>query len=164
MRGDKNAEKQLTRGGTADKFYENLYASPDGRRLVAWQIVPEQQHLVTLVDSSPSDQLQPVTKTIQYLKPGDRVRVERPRLFDLQTGREIPTSDALFANPWNIENLGWDEKTGEYRFTFNQRGHQHFRVLGLNASGAVRAIVDESSATFIDYFGQNLFARNASDR
>ena len=153
-RDAKGTEKQLTSNGTADKFYENLYFSPDGRHVVAWQVVPEQQHIVTLVDSSPSDQLQPKVKTIQYLKPGDRVRVERPRLFDLDENREIPTSDALFANPWNIKNLGWDEKSDEYRFTFNQRGHQHYRVLGMNTRGEVRAIVDESSATFIDYSGK----------
>lgn len=154
MRGADGAEKQLTSNGTADNFYENLYVSPDGRHLVAWQVVPEQEHTVTLVDSSPSDQLQPKVKTIQYLKPGDRVRVERPRLFDLNQAREIPTSDELFANPWNIENLGWNETGDEYHFSFNQRGHQHYRVLGMKASGAVRAIVDESSPTFIDYSGK----------
>ncbi len=153
-RDAQGAEKQLTSSGTADNFYEDIYFSPDGRHLIAWQVVPEQQHTVTLVDSSPSDQLQPKVKTIQYLKPGDRVRVERPRLFDLDENREIPTSDELFANPWNIENLGWDEKTDEYRFSFNQRGHQHYRVLGMKSNGEVRAIVDESSATFIDYSGK----------
>ena len=145
-------EKPLTTNGSAGNFYENLSFAPDGRHLVAWQIVPEQEHLVTLVDSSPDDQVQPKVKTIQYLKPGDRVRIERPRLFDLDARREIATSDALFSNPWNIENLGW--RDGEYRFTFNQRGHQHFRVLAMNTRGQTRAIVDESSATFIDYSGK----------
>ena len=147
------AEKPLTTGGTAQNYYsDELYFSPDGRHLVAWQIVPEQEHKVYLVDSSPADQVQPKLQTIQYLKPGDRVQIERPRLFDLDGNREIPTTDALFSNPWNIENLGW--QNGEYRFTFNQRGHQHYRVLAMNVNGAVRTLVDESSPTFIDYSGK----------
>ncbi len=155
MRGEGGKEKQLTTSGTKENaFGNNLYLSPDGRHAVAWQVAPEQQHTVTLVDSSPKDQKQPKVKTIQYLKPGDRVQVDRPRLFDLDEAREIPTSDKLFANPWNVENLGWNEAGDEYHFSFNERGHQNYRVLGMKNTGAVRAIVDEHSDTFIDYSGK----------
>ncbi|HEX8465482.1 MAG TPA: prolyl oligopeptidase family serine peptidase, partial [Abditibacterium sp.] len=109
---------------------------------------------VHLVESAPRDQLQPKLKTIDYLKPGDRVEQERVRLFDLQERREVPTSDALFSNQWSIEDMGWNEDGGAYRFLFNQRGHQHLRVLEMSTTGEVRAIVDESSPTFIDYSGK----------
>ncbi len=152
VRADDGTEKQLSTGGTADNFFrDDLRVSPDGRYVVASQVVPAQEHKVHLVESSPRDQVQPKLKTIDYLKPGDRVEQERVRLFDLQERREVPTSDALFSNQWSIENMGWNADGRAYRFLFNGRGHQHLRVLEMSLKGEVRAIVDENSPTFIDY-------------
>jgi dipeptidyl-peptidase-4 len=145
-------ETPLTDDGTADNFYrEPLHPSPDGRFLIASQVRPAQERKVHMVESSPKDQVQPKLVTIDYPKPGDRVEQERPRLFDLEAGREIPTSDALFTNPWSIEHAGWAPDGQRYRFVFNQRGHQRLRVLELNTRGEVCALVDEHSDTFIDY-------------
>jgi dipeptidyl aminopeptidase/acylaminoacyl peptidase len=152
LRETNGKELQLTTNGTAENFYrEPLRASPDGRFLVASQVRPAQEHKVYIVESSPKDQIQPKLKTIDYLKPGDRIEQERPRLFDLQDKRETPTSDALFQNPWNIEGIGWSEDGQHYRFLFNQRGHQRLRVLDMDTQGQMRTIVDEKSDTFIDY-------------
>lgn len=129
----------------------NCYMSPDERFAVAWQYIPEQDHTVNLIDSSPSDQLQPKLKSIQYLKAGDRVRVDRPRLFDLDNKREIPTEDALFANPYSLTDIGWNKSGEEYRFIFNKRGHQSLSILAIHRDGVVRIVVDEKSDTFIDY-------------
>jgi len=146
-----------TDGSAANGFEEPLYISPGGKYLVAQQVQPEQEHTVTLVESSPRDQLQPRAKTIQYLKPGDRVRIERPRLFDLEASREIPTSDALFRNPYALSGQGWSEDGTAFRFVFNQRGHQVLRVLEIEAAtGRVRALAEETSPTFIDY-SQKIF-------
>ena len=159
LRGADGTPVQLTQDGTPHNFYrEPVQTSPDGRYVVVSQVVPAQEHKVYEVESSPADQLQPKLKTVDdYLKPGDRIEQERPRLFDLQTRREVPTSDALFRNPWSIEDLGWSEDGQTYRFLFNQRGHQHLRVLEITKSGEVRAIVDESSSTFIDYSQKSYF-------
>jgi dipeptidyl-peptidase 4 len=152
---DKNGrEQQITKNATKDSAFDGdrVFASPDGRYAVVWQYTPEQEHKVYLLESSPTDQLQPKLKTIQYLKPGDRVRIERPRLFSLENKTEVPTDNALFKNPYELLNVGWGG--GEYRFIYNERGHQTLRVLAVNTDGRVRAVVDEKSDTFIDYSGK----------
>jgi dipeptidyl-peptidase 4 len=146
------SESQLTGNGTKDNAYrEPFWFSPDGMHLAVSQVVPEQEHKVFMVESSPKDQLQPRLKTINYLKPGDRVAIERPRLFDLATKREIPTSDELFRNPFGLSEEGWSADGQTFRFVFNQRGHQALRVIGMGLDGKVRALVDETSPTFVDY-------------
>jgi len=145
----------ITSDATRDEPYDEhrVYVSPDRKYAVVWQYVPEQQRTVFLVDSSPEDQLQPKLRAVQCPKPGDRVRVDRPRLFNLAQKREVPTDDLLFRNPYELINIGWSETgpSSEYRFIFNERGHQHLRVLGITSDGAVRLLVEDSSKTFIDY-------------
>jgi len=149
--------RQITSGATKDYPYDEdrVYTSPDRRYAVVWQYTPEQEHKVHLVESSPTDQLQPKLKTLQYLRPGHRVRIDRPRLFSLdqQGSREVLTDDLLFKNPYNLMNVGWGVHGNEfeYRFIFNQRGHQHLRVLGINQRGDIRVLVEETSKTFIDF-------------
>jgi dipeptidyl aminopeptidase/acylaminoacyl peptidase len=151
-------ETQLTTSGKADAYFnEDFRVSPNGRYLIASQITPAQEHKVYMVDSSPDDQLQPKLKTIDYLKPGDRIEQRRIRLFDLQTAREVPTSDALFTNQWDLQDLGWDEAGQGFRFLFNQRGHQVVRVLDMKTDGTVRPIVEETSPTFVDYSQKTYF-------
>jgi dienelactone hydrolase len=145
-------EVQVSRGGTALKpFRPVVYTSPDGKVAAGYQTTPAQSHPVYMVESTPKGQVQPKLKTIPYLKPGDRVAVDRPRLFDLETNEEIPTSAELFSNPWSITNLGWSKDSSEYRFLFNERGHQHLRVIGLNTKGRVRNLIEDSSEAFLDY-------------
>jgi dipeptidyl-peptidase 4 len=46
----------------------------------------------------------------------------------------------------------WSETGDEVFFDYNQRGHQIYRILTINAAtAAVRTVVEETSATFIDY-------------
>jgi dipeptidyl aminopeptidase/acylaminoacyl peptidase len=148
----------LTKDGTSEHYYrDSAQVSPDGHFAVVSQVKPAQEHKVYMVESSPRDQLQPKLKTIDYLKPGDQVEQERPRLFDLREKREVSTSDVLFSNPWNIEDIGWSEDSRHYRFLFNQRGHQHLRILDMDTAGQVRPLVDEQSPTFIDYSQKTYF-------
>lgn len=147
-------EIQISTTGTPDSPFSNwTYPSPDNKYLVAMQTTRAENHIVSIVESSPSDQLQPRLKQFQYLKPGDKMATDRPRMFDLTSKREVPTDDALFANPYQIETLqgGWNTAGSEFRFVYNQRGHQVVRVIGMNTQGDVRAVVEETSKTFIDY-------------
>ncbi|KAM0434571.1 hypothetical protein ACHAPT_003668 [Fusarium lateritium] len=141
-----------TTGSEEHPFDENqLYLPPNDRYVVAWQYTPEQDHKIHLLESSPDDQIEPKLRSIQYLKPGDRVRIDRPRLFDLESHQEIPTDDALFKNPYKIRDLGWSQNGQEYRFIFNERGNQCLRVIGIGIDGQVRILVEEKSSTFVDY-------------
>jgi dipeptidyl-peptidase 4 len=139
-----------------------VYKSPDGKFSVKWQYTPAQNHSVHMVESTPEDQLQPKLKTISYLKPGDKVAVDRPRMYSTTNDKEIETSDSLFSNPWSITNIGWNNESTEYRFLFNERGHQHLRIIGMNTEGKVRTIIEDSSQTFLDY-SQKLYTHSIAN-
>ena len=126
--------------------------APDSRRFVAMRTKAGTQRTVYEVESSPEDQLQPKLQSYPYLKPGDDVPIRKPHLFEVEGCKEIPISDTLYLNPWSIEGLRWNSNSAEFTFEFNQRGHQVFRILGVNATnGQVRTIVDEPSPTFFCY-------------
>ncbi len=146
-------EVQLSRDGKAgDAYQEPLLLSPDGTKLVAMQVMPAQERKVWLVESSPKDQLQPKLLSYDYLKPGDRIKRERPRLFDLAQRQPIAVPEELFPNPWDLSELRWSPDSSQFTFLYNERGHQALRVIAVDAaSGAARALVDERSSTFIDY-------------
>ncbi|KAH6851105.1 Alpha/Beta hydrolase protein [Chaetomium sp. MPI-CAGE-AT-0009] len=150
---DADGEHQITTNDEPGLQYDSnrIMASPDGKFAVVWQYSPESGYSLNLIESTPADQLQPKLRTTSYLKPGDKVRIDRPRMFDIEGKREVPTDDSLFTNPYGLENMGWSKDGEEYRFGFNERGHKHLRVIGMNRQGAVRSIVEESSETFIDY-------------
>lgn len=146
-------EFALSEDGRPDNRYQGrVYWSPDSRYLVALQAKPEQRHEVTIVESSPRTQVQPKVHTFQYLKPGDEVAKPRPRLFDVTSRKAIPIDDALFPNPWSLDEARWEPDSGSFTFVYNQRGHQVLRVVSVDsATGAARALIDEVSPTFIDY-------------
>ena len=98
--------------------------SPDSRRLVAMQtrVVPERR--VTLVESSPADQLQPKLSSYPYLKPGDEIPVSRPHLFDVAAEREIPLDQSAQPNPWLLDDVRWAPDSSRFTLLHNQRGHQ----------------------------------------
>lgn len=56
VRASDGTEKQLSTGGTADNFFrDNLRVSPNGRYIVASQVIPAQEHKVHMVESAPRD-------------------------------------------------------------------------------------------------------------
>ncbi|RGP70176.1 prolyl tripeptidyl peptidase [Fusarium longipes] len=144
---------QLSTNATEDNQFDKnrIYLSPDMGYAVAWQYTPAQDHKINLVESSPEDQVEPKLHFEKYLKPGDRVRIDRPRLFDLKSRSEVPTDDTLFKNPYSLTNLEWNKNSTEYLFYFNERGHQNVRLIGISTDGKVRTIVEEKSSTFVDY-------------
>ena len=116
-----------------------------------------------LVESSPKDQLQPKLQSYDYDKPGDRIAVSKPHLFDVTREKEIPVSDELFSNPFSISDVRWAPDSKRFTFRYNQRGHQALRVVAVDAAtGAARAIIDERSKTFIDYSGK-LFCQDLDE-
>ena len=148
-----NAETQLTHDGIAADSYEGEPVwSPDGSKFVLFKTEPAQEHKISLVESSPSDQVQPKLHTIDYLKPGDRIAHPRPHLFDATTQRDIPIKDELFPNPWEISRLEWQPDGKRFTFLYNQRGHQTMRLVAVDAAtGEAKAVIDEQAKTFIDW-------------
>ncbi len=152
-------EKPLsTDGQTNDAYGGRIYWAPDARKLVVVRTQPAEEHTVTVVESSPGDQVQPKVQTFNYPKPGDRIAVSKPQLFEAASGRHIAISNALFPNPWSLNDLRWAPDSSRFTFVYNQRGHQALRVVAVDAAtGAARAVVDEQTKTFICYSGKYFY-------
>jgi len=153
---DTDEEIRLTTDGTADDPYvERFYWSADSKKLVGIQEKVGENRKISFVESSPSSQVQPILHQINYAKPGDKLPVARPRLFDIATRKKIPLAEDLFPNAWSITEVRWRPDSKRFSFLFNERGHQVLRIVGVDAeSGETKAIVDEHSPTFIDYSGK----------
>jgi len=130
----------------------DVYWSPDSKRLIALQTRVVKERRVYYVEAAPEDQLQPRLQSYPYLKPGDPIPEQRPRLFDVEAKRPIPVNNELFARPWRLTELRWMRDSSRFLFLYNQRGHQRLRLLAIDAhSGEVSPLVEERSDTFIDY-------------
>ncbi len=148
-----NAVARLSTTGTAaDPFAGPFFWSPDSSRLVVIRTKAGGDRRVTLVESSPKDQLQPKTSSHLYLKPGDDIPLPKPHLFDVAAKAEIPVADDLFPNPWDVSYERWSADSKRFTFVYNQRGHQVVRVVSLDAAtGKATAVVSEECKTFFDY-------------
>ncbi len=145
----------LTTDGVAGNEYRGIHWSPDSQSFVSLRVRKGQEHKITIVETSPGDQVQPKLKVLDYLKAGDELPAPRPVLFDAATGKAMVIDNALFptffAPSGNID-IRWSPTGDEFFFDYNQRGHQLYRIIAVNArTGAARVVVEEPSKTFIDY-------------
>jgi dipeptidyl-peptidase 4 len=157
----------LTGDGAEDRVYTERFRgrpgyfwSPDGKKLVLCRFAPGEEHKVYMVESSPSDQLQPRLKSQDYYKPGDRIPIWKPRLFDCSDPsrpREISMKDDLFPNPYDLGELRWSLDSTRFTMLYNQRGHQVVRLVSIDAAtGETKTVAENISPTFVDY-AQKMF-------
>ena len=126
--------------------------SPDSKHLAAYRVRPGYRREVHYVESSPIDQLQPKYSTREYAKPGDTLDIAQPALFQIEGKKQMDIDNALFPNPYSLSRPVWWKDSRAFTFEYNQRGHQLYRVIEVDAeSGKARALITEESATFVDY-------------
>jgi len=119
---------------------------------VAYHTRPGYDRQVHYIESSPTDQLQPKHSTIPYRKPGDALDIAIPALFDVETKKQTEIARELFPNAYNLTPPVWWKDGRGFTFEYNQRGHQVYRVIEVDAqSGEARALINEESPTFIYY-------------
>jgi dipeptidyl aminopeptidase/acylaminoacyl peptidase len=142
-----------TDGSEANAYsIQSLSWSPDSKKLAGYRVRPGFKREVHYVMSSPEDQIQPKDVRRLYNKPGDVLDVDQPVLFDLSTRKQTEVSNALFPNAYEMTGLVWRADSRAVTFEYNQRGHQAYRVIEVDArTGAARAIVDEETPTFFEY-------------
>jgi dipeptidyl aminopeptidase/acylaminoacyl peptidase len=144
----------LSFDGSEGDYYtlRSVAWSPDSKKLVAYKTRPGYQREVHYVQSSPADQLQPRHSTMIYAKPGDTLAIASPALFDITTKKETEIDNALFPNAYALTQPVWWKDGRGFTFEYNQRGHQVYRVIEVDAkTGQARAVITEQSNTFIDY-------------
>ncbi|MFC2121958.1 DPP IV N-terminal domain-containing protein, partial [Bacteroidota bacterium] len=149
-------EFKLSYDGSPGEYYSSYIKwSPDSKKLVTNRILPGFKRLVHYVESSPRDQLQPKHSTREYTKPGDALTQKKPKLFLVDTKKKIDIDESLYMNQFSLNNIKWWEDSRAFSFEFNQRGHQVYRVIEVDAvTGEVRNLIDEEAKTFIDYSGK----------
>lgn len=157
VRQPDGSESQISFHGFSDNEFKDVYPSPDGQFTIAMLCKPASEASLHLIDVMPQDQFRPKLVTEEYLRAGDNVEVKRPCLFNLDTRTEIPVDTSLFANPYAITSIGWSSDSQKYYFVFNERGHQHLRLLEMNRKGAVKVLVEEKRVTFVDYHQKTYF-------
>jgi len=150
-------ETILSRDGSEGNYYafDLIFWAPDSKKLVAGRLRRGYHRIIQYVESSPSDQLQPKYHTMEYAKPGDALDILRPVLFLVDTKARIEVDDALFPNPYELDNPAWREDGRAFTFEYNERGHQVYRIIEVDGTtGAARAVVDEKAETFFYYTGK----------
>ncbi|HTM99445.1 MAG TPA: DPP IV N-terminal domain-containing protein, partial [Pedobacter sp.] len=85
-----NEEFQLSFDGSEGEYYQsNIVWSPDSKKLATNKVRPNKPHLIYLIESSPTTQLQPILQSRNYLKPGDALPQMQPSLFLVDTKKQI---------------------------------------------------------------------------
>jgi dipeptidyl aminopeptidase/acylaminoacyl peptidase len=156
-KGKKDASP-LSFDGSEGNYYTFLQAgswSPDSKKFVAYRIRPGYNRKIQYVESSPIDQLQPKYSVIDYAKPGDALDQPQPVLFDIETKKQLVIDNTLFPNSYQLSRPEWRKDNRAFTFEYNQRGHEVYRVIEVDAtSGKPRAVISEEPKTFFCYSGK----------
>lgn len=137
---------------------ERGFRSPDGSCVVFTEADKVERRKVTIVESTPNDSVQPKVKVIDYIKPGDPL--PKPQwVIEKSDGTKLRVARDFYENPFTESgelDAVWAPDSSEFYFNYNQRGHQLYRILAVNAkTGAARVVVEETSKTFIHYSGKS---------
>lgn len=176
LRPKEGGEAQaLSRDGVpGDSYASEVSWAPDSSTLVALQVRAGAERKVTFVEAAPKDQVQPRVHQQDYLKPGDPLPKPRLRVFTMADRQQYNVDDTLYANPYTengLLSIRWAPDSREFFFSYNQRGHQQYRILAVDPGGGTpasavssteasnpapvmlvpRVVVEESSSTFIDW-------------
>ncbi|MEK7832770.1 MAG: DPP IV N-terminal domain-containing protein, partial [Acidobacteriota bacterium] len=144
----------LSWDGSEGNYYtlQSIAWSPDSRLLAAYRVRPGYKREVHYIESSPTDQLQPKHSTREYAKPGDALDIAQPALFELETKKQMLINNSLFPNPFSLSQPVWWKDSRGFTFEYNQRGHQVYRVIEVEAAtGKARALISEEPKTFFSY-------------
>jgi len=133
-------------------IFDTIVWSPDSKKLVAYRRRPGDDRQIHYIRSSPTTQLQPIYSSLSYDKPGDARDFDYPSLFDVAARKGIAIDQVLFPNPYQMTRPVWWKDNRAFTFEYNQRGHQVYRVIEVNAqTGKARTLIEEVSSAFIDY-------------
>lgn len=143
----------LSADGSEGDYYDldSLAWSPDSTKIAVYKVRPGFRRYVHYVQSSPEDQLQPKHSTMQYAKPGDVLDVEMPVIFDIEAKAQHHVDNTLFPNAYDMSRLDWRKDSRAVTFEYNQRGHQVFRIIEVDATGKPRVVISEEPKTFFAY-------------
>jgi dipeptidyl aminopeptidase/acylaminoacyl peptidase len=143
-----------TDGSAGDAYRRGTIEwSPDSEKLAVYRVRPAFDRRVHYVESSPDDQVQPNYFNRTYRKPGDVLAIEQPVLFHIPDRRQVIVDRTLFPNAYSQTDPEWWDGGRAFRFEYNQRGHQVYRIIEVDGvTGVARTVVDEQEETFFSYY------------
>jgi len=150
---EKKEKVKLSYDGAPNNAYtNNIVWSPDSRKIATFKRQEAPVRTIPLVESAPATQLQPILQSRNYNKPGDVLAIQRPALFDVVTKSQLPVDAQPFENQYALRFGRWMNDSKHFTFEFNQRGHQAYQLVSVDAdTGQTFLVVDEQSPTFIYY-------------
>jgi len=150
---EKKEKVKLSYDGAPNNAYtNNIVWSPDSRKIATFKRQEAPVRTIPLVESAPATQLQPILQSRNYNKPGDMLDIQRPALFDVTTRSQLPVDAQPFENQYALKFGRWMNDSKHFTFEFNQRGHQVYQLVSVDAeTGQTFIVVDEQSPTFIYY-------------
>ena len=144
---------QLSTDGTDGDRYMRVLWSPDSRKIAGFrkQVLKERQILLRM--SRPENQVQPEYRWLDYAKPGDVLPQMTPALFDVATASQIPFRTDAYANQYFLEPGQWSPDSRYFTFEYNQRGHQLYQLIAVDAeTGRNSILAEEKTDTFVYYY------------
>ncbi|SHG44075.1 S9 family peptidase [Pedobacter caeni] len=149
---DSGKTYQLSKDGISGHHYSPyLYWSPDSKKLAGYKVKSPKPRLTYLIESSPTDQLQPKLRSRIYAKPGDSLDQFSPSLFLIETKKQIPVDNSAIPEQFNLTEPVWRKDSRAFTYEYNKRGHQQYSVMEVNVAGISRELIREESKTFITY-------------
>lgn len=155
-KNDLKSEKQLTFDGSPGFYYSaRIDWAGDSQKLSTSKVRKAEVRQLTLLESSPTDQLQPKLQYRDYVKPGDALSQYYPVIVHVETGKVVEVDPTQVDNQFSLSYSTWRPDNNAITFEYNQRGHQQYELIELNANtGVTRSVISETSKTFIDYSGK----------
>jgi len=152
-------------GSEGDVYSSYVRWSPDSKKLATYKVRQNKKRNIYFVESAPEDQLQPELHKREYLKPGDALPIKRPKLFDVEEKEKIPVNGKPFEDQYELSRIEWWADSRGFTFEFNQRGHQLYQLVEVNAeTGDTKILIEEKSKTFVDYSSDGkLMRRDIND-
>jgi len=140
--------KQLSYDGTDAYPYDRIMWSPDSKKIAATRKQDLKERQIMLRESRPDSQVQPKYRMLDYAKPGDALPQMEIALFDVESGA-IKVNNAPFQNQYFLQLGSWDPESRWFTFEYNQRGHQVYQLVAVDAkSGKTRILADEDTAKY----------------
>lgn len=139
----------LVDDGSGSVYFMGVRWAPDSKKFVVSKVNKGQRRQVSIIESTPKDQLQPKLHTFGYDKPGDIIDVAKPWVFYVDGSEPFPADDSLLVNPFQVRNYQWrDENVFTYHFI--ERGYgKHHVILADVKSRNHRVLIREDSDTYI---------------
>lgn len=156
-------ERVLSTDGESSHYYHGVIWAPDSSKFAVWKTQCGQRRTVSLVESSPKDQLQPKVHTVRYDKPGDRIDTSALFVFYVDGADVFEPDYSLIQNPFYLRNPAWRSDSNRLTYEYVERGFGEHSIIEANAQTRKhRALVQEVSDTYV-FVNGNGFRHDCDD-